>query len=83
MRSEVSPSAIAIMPDTTRIESDSLGDMSVPADALFGASTARAVENFPIVGRPLPARLIHALGLVKWAAATALFRSVAPPPEPG
>ena len=48
---------------------DSMGDMQVPASALYGAATARAVENFPISGHPLPARLIHALGAIKAAAA--------------
>lgn len=57
--------------NTTRIERDSMGEMPVPAAALYGASTQRAVLNFPISGRPLPAPFIHALGLVKWACATA------------
>jgi fumarate hydratase, class II len=54
----------------TRTESDSMGEMQVPAAALYGASTARAVENFRISGTPLPPRLIHALARVKQAAAT-------------
>ncbi len=54
-----------------RIEKDSMGDVKVPAKAYYGAQTQRAVENFPISGQPLPAGLIHALGLVKVAAATA------------
>ncbi len=53
----------------TRTEHDSMGEMEVPADALYGASTARAVENFPISGTPLPPRLIHAYGTIKKAAA--------------
>ena len=53
-----------------RIEHDSMGDVAVPSTALYGAQTQRAVENFPVSGRPLPPRLIHALGLVKLAAAT-------------
>ncbi len=53
----------------TRTERDSMGDMEVPAAALYGASTARALENFPISGTPLPPRLIHALGRIKQAAA--------------
>lgn len=53
----------------TRIERDSMGEMTVPADALWGASTQRAVENFPIAGRPLPPELIHAYGHVKKACA--------------
>ncbi|MCD4699596.1 MAG: class II fumarate hydratase [Phycisphaerae bacterium] len=54
-----------------RRESDSLGEVSVPADALYGAHTARAVENFPISGRTMPGRFIAALGLIKAAAAVA------------
>src|SRR5262245_38827252 len=54
-----------------RVEKDSMGDVKVPARAYYGAQTQRAVENFPISGQPLPKRLIHALGLVKVAAATA------------
>ena len=54
-----------------RIEKDSIGDVRVPAQAYYGAQTQRAVDNFPISGQPLPRRLIHALGLVKVAAATA------------
>ncbi|MEN6405585.1 MAG: class II fumarate hydratase [Thermoguttaceae bacterium] len=52
-----------------RIERDSMGDVQLPALAYYGAQTQRAVENFPISGRSLPAELIHALGLVKEAAA--------------
>jgi fumarate hydratase class II len=54
-----------------RIEKDSMGEVKVPAQAYYGAQTQRAVENFPISGQPLPKRLIHALGLVKIAAAAA------------
>jgi fumarate hydratase class II len=46
-----------------------MGDMDVPAGAYYGASTQRAVLNFPISGQPLPHRLIRALGMVKKAAA--------------
>ena len=52
-----------------RIERDSMGELEVPANALWGAQTQRAVNNFPISGIPLPARFIRALGLIKWAAA--------------
>jgi fumarate hydratase class II len=55
----------------TRIERDSMGEMAVPADALYGASTQRAVLNFPISGQPLPRRFIRALALIKQAAAEA------------
>ena len=54
-----------------RTERDSMGEMQVPDDALYGASTQRAVENFPVGGRPMPAEFIHGLGLVKWACAQA------------
>jgi fumarate hydratase class II len=54
---------------TPRIERDSMGELQVPADALWGAQTQRAVQNFPISGRPMPREFIRALGLVKGAAA--------------
>lgn len=54
---------------STRIEKDSMGEMPVPADALYGASTQRAVLNFPVSGRPVPYPVVHAYGLIKWAAA--------------
>ncbi|HET6325934.1 MAG TPA: class II fumarate hydratase [Planctomycetaceae bacterium] len=54
-----------------RVEHDSMGDVKVPARAYYGAQTQRAVENFPISGTPLPSELIHALGLIKWAAGIA------------
>lgn len=54
-----------------RIEKDSLGEMQVPADALYGAQTQRAVLNFPISGMRFPRRFIQALGIVKQAAAKA------------
>ena len=54
-----------------RTERDSMGEISIPAQVYYGAQTQRAVENFPISGRTIPAELIHALGLVKWAAAAA------------
>ncbi len=54
-----------------RIECDSMGEVRLPALAYYGAQTKRAVENFPISGKPLPRELIHALGLVKFAAAAA------------
>ncbi|GHT17694.1 fumarate hydratase class II [Planctomycetales bacterium] len=54
-----------------RTEHDTMGAVEVPDNAYYGAQTQRAVENFPISGRPLPPELIHALGLVKWACAKA------------
>jgi len=53
-----------------RIEHDSMGQLKVPADALWGAQTQRAVENFPISGQPMPRGFIRALGLVKASAAS-------------
>lgn len=54
-----------------RVEHDSMGELKVPADALWGAQTQRAVDNFPISGLTMPRQFIAALGLVKWAAAGA------------
>ena len=54
-----------------RIEHDSMGELRVPEDALWGAQTQRAVDNFPISGLTMPRQFIAALGLVKWAAAGA------------
>ena len=54
-----------------RIERDSMGEVQVPAQAYYGAQTQRAVENFPISNWPLPAALIHAMGLVKYACGVA------------
>ena len=55
----------------TRTERDTMGEMQVPATALYGASTARAVENFPIAHEPVPASVIHAFGHLKVACALA------------
>jgi fumarate hydratase class II len=52
-----------------RIESDTMGEVRVPADALWRAQTQRAVENFPISGRPLESAQIRALALIKGACA--------------
>ncbi len=52
-----------------RIERDSLGEVGVPADALYGAQTQRAIENFPVSGIRFPRVFIRALGLIKGAAA--------------
>ncbi len=54
-----------------RIEHDSMGEVQVPANAKWQAQTQRAVQNFPISGRPIDPELIHALGQIKAAAATA------------
>src|SRR2546421_12314512 len=70
-----------------------MGEMAVPADAYYGASTQRAVLNFPISGQPLPPRFLRALGMVKRAAAQAnrdlgllprrLARAIAAAPQEG
>lgn len=52
-----------------RIERDSMGELQVPADALYGAQTQRAVENFPVSGLTMPRQFIRALGLIKATAA--------------
>ena len=54
----------------TRTERDTMGELEVPVDALWGAQTQRAVNNFPISGITMPAALIRALGLIKSAAAS-------------
>jgi fumarate hydratase class II len=55
----------------TRTERDTMGEMQVPVDALYGASTARAVDNFPVSFEPVPATVIHAFGHLKAACAAA------------
>ena len=55
----------------TRVEKDSMGEMTVPADVLYGASTQRAVLNFPVSGRAVPETIIRAFALLKTAAANA------------
>ena len=52
-----------------RTERDSLGDMQIPDDALYGAQTGRAIANFPVSGIPLPRPMLRALGLLKKHAA--------------
>ena len=59
------------MTSSFRTERDSMGELKVPAEALWGAQTQRAVENFPISGLAMPREFIAALGLVKQAAARA------------
>src|ERR687893_386713 len=52
-----------------RVERDSMGEVEVPRDALFGAQTRRALDNFPISGIRFPRRFIEALGAIKLEAA--------------
>jgi fumarate hydratase, class II len=59
------------MTATTRVEHDSMGALEVPADALWGAQTQRAIQNFPPSGLRMPRAFIRALGLIKYAAAAA------------
>ncbi|MEO6172748.1 MAG: class II fumarate hydratase, partial [Arenimonas sp.] len=59
------------MSQKTRLEHDSMGELRVPADALYGAQTQRAVENFHISSYPMPPEFIRALALIKAAVATA------------
>ncbi|MBR9912449.1 MAG: class II fumarate hydratase [Gammaproteobacteria bacterium] len=58
----------------TRTERDSLGDVEVPADALYGAQTQRAIDNFPVSGLVMPRAFIRALGLIKQACAAVNVR---------
>ena len=53
----------------TRTEHDSFGTIAVPADALWGAQTARSLHFFAIGAQRMPVEIIHALGWIKWAAA--------------
>ena len=57
------------MSEEYRIEKDSMGEVRVPADALYGAQTQRAVDNFPVSGICISRSLIHSLGVIKQAAA--------------
>jgi fumarate hydratase, class II len=59
------------MTTSFRVERDSMGELQVPADALWGAQTQRAVQNFPLSGLTMPRDFIAALGLVKQAGARA------------
>ena len=54
-----------------RTEHDSMGEIAVPKEALWGAQTQRSLENFPIGGEKMPEQIIHAFGLLKKAAALA------------
>lgn len=54
-----------------RIEYDSMGEVRLPEEVYYGAQTQRAIQNFPISQRPLPSKMIRAMGLVKWSAVLA------------
>lgn len=53
------------LPEPYRIEHDSMGELQVPIDALWGAQTQRAIENFPVSGQVMPARFIQAVAMIK------------------
>ena len=57
------------MPEGERVERDLLGEMAIPSGAYYGVHTARALENFPLTGRPVHPELVKAFGLVKLACA--------------
>ncbi|HLK71962.1 MAG TPA: lyase family protein, partial [Steroidobacteraceae bacterium] len=57
-----------------RLERDSMGELQVPADALWGAQTQRAAQNFPVSGYRMPRAFVRALALIKQAAAAANAR---------
>ncbi|MFZ0008880.1 MAG: class II fumarate hydratase [Steroidobacteraceae bacterium] len=69
------------MTTSYRMEHDSMGELKVPAEALWGAQTQRAIDNFPISGQPLPRAFVGALGLIKQAAARANRRLGLLPPD--
>ncbi len=58
----------------TRLEKDTMGEMTVPAYVLYGASTQRAVLNFPVSGRPVPFAIISAYAAIKAACASVNYR---------
>jgi fumarate hydratase class II len=58
-------------PKPLRVERDTLGEMYIPADAYYGAQTARALDKFPISGIRFQRQFIRAFGLIKYAAAKA------------
>ena len=59
------------MTNNTRTESDTMGEVEVPADKYWGAQTQRSIENFPIGNDRMPIALVRALGIQKQAAAKA------------
>ncbi len=69
------------MTSDTRVEHDSMGQLDVPASALWGAQTQRAVQNFPATGLRMPRTFIRALGLIKHAAAGANAEAGDLPPD--
>ena len=70
------------MPDSYRLETDLLGERQVPAPALYGIHTDRALENFPLTGRRVNPALIHAYGAVKLACVRTNVELGYLPPDP-
>ena len=70
-RSPAPPQDDAMTTSEYRVEHDSMGALDVPATALWGAQTQRAIRNFPASGLTMPRAFIRALGLIKHAAASA------------
>ena len=66
--------ASAALAQGTRLETDTMGEMTGPAHVLYGASTQRAVLNFPVSGRPVPFDIVSAYGLIKTACAQVNFK---------
>ena len=62
------------MRENIRIETDTMGEVRVPAEKYWGAQTQRSIENFPIGEDSIPKALVHALGIQKEAAAKANFK---------
>ncbi|WP_030069382.1 class II fumarate hydratase [Halomonas alkaliantarctica] len=58
----------------TRIERDSMGELDVPVNALYGAQTQRAINNFPVSHTPMPSAFIHAVARIKLAAARSNYQ---------
>lgn len=72
---------MAKAPSLSRTETDSLGEISIPKSALYGAQTQRAVNNFPISGLKMPRSFIYALGVLKCACARANHELGLLPPD--
>lgn len=66
---QLPPNANTSMNTTTRTETDSFGSLEIPADALWGVQTARSLHFFAIGSQRMPLEIVHALALIKWAAA--------------
>lgn len=67
----MSKNGVSDIDTQTRVETDSLGEVHVPADAFWGAQTQRAIDNFPVSGQPMPPAFISAVALIKQTVAEA------------